>query len=265
MTRRYTISEVSAASPDMDDEQFAAFVEDIREYGQLVPIVVRGSEVIDGRKRLRACELLGREPNVIDVFPNQTPEAATNSLNGLRTHYSTTQRGMLAARQPRAPHGRAIKVAGLDVKGSKELARDAIGKEFGVSEATVHRGRFIRDHGIPELIKAAEQNRVKISMAARIARAVEAEQPELLARALAPRPKRRPKPGSVNPHLFKGKSRSTAEQIAERTTDTVLTSAELLESVRGSLNGTGARSVWADRLRKARTHISRFISTCEER
>src|SRR5262245_4844857 len=60
-------SPISAASPDMDDAQFNELVEDIRERGQLVPICVANGEVIDGRKRLRACELLNIEPKTVNV------------------------------------------------------------------------------------------------------------------------------------------------------------------------------------------------------
>ena len=52
--RDLKISDISAASPDMDDAQFNEFVDDIRQHGQLVPIWISNGEVVDGRKRLRS-------------------------------------------------------------------------------------------------------------------------------------------------------------------------------------------------------------------
>lgn len=69
------VSNVSAASPDMSDEAYRELVEDIRKHGQLVPIWISNGEVIDGRKRLRACGELGIDPKVIDLSDGQDPAA----------------------------------------------------------------------------------------------------------------------------------------------------------------------------------------------
>ena len=91
------ISPISEASPDMDDAQFNELVEDIRARGQLVAIWVSADgEVIDGRKRLRACELLNIEAKTVNVSDGDGADLA-RSLNILRTHYTASQRAMFAA------------------------------------------------------------------------------------------------------------------------------------------------------------------------
>jgi len=52
----YTVSAYAAASPEMSETEFSALLNSIEELGQLLPIFVHGTEIIDGRKRYRAAE-----------------------------------------------------------------------------------------------------------------------------------------------------------------------------------------------------------------
>src|SRR3990167_10011377 len=97
MSVQLKVSEVSAASPDMKDTQFNALVEDIRQHGQLVPIWKSGDEIIDGRKRARACSLLGIPLKTVDVSDGRDPQSLSYSLNILRTHYTIGQRAAFAS------------------------------------------------------------------------------------------------------------------------------------------------------------------------
>ncbi len=153
MSDPYQISEVSAASPEMSDVEFNEFMEDIRRNGQLVPIVKCGDEIIDGRKRLAACQRLGIKPQVLDVSADQDPVARAYSLNILRTQYPPSQRAMFAAKRATATRGegprrRAIKPNGSDtsrcrnsdiLKTASEAAR-----EVGVSRWVVQDAKALR-------------------------------------------------------------------------------------------------------------------------
>jgi hypothetical protein len=65
--------------PPLGDDEFAALVEDIREYGQRVPIVLVDGVLVDGRHRLRACEQLGIEPKVRHLTLAEAVAAAAAS------------------------------------------------------------------------------------------------------------------------------------------------------------------------------------------
>ena len=88
----------SGLFPLMDGVELAALVDDIREHGLLDPIVLHEGLVLDGRNRLRACELAGVEPRFVEW---QQPDgmSATEwvvSVNLHRRHLTTAQRAALA-------------------------------------------------------------------------------------------------------------------------------------------------------------------------
>lgn len=144
----YRISEIAATSPDMTADDFSQLIEDIRQHGQLVPIWMSGDEVIDGRKRLQACALLGIEPKAVDLSPDQDPAALVYSLNILRTHYTPSQRAMFAAKRAKWPKGKTkaqtAKFSGLDLTGPEAA------KEAGVAESAVRTAKRILREGAPE-------------------------------------------------------------------------------------------------------------------
>lgn len=53
------ISEFASLFPEMSPDEFKSLVEDIRINGQLEPVTVLGSEILDGRNRYLACKELG--------------------------------------------------------------------------------------------------------------------------------------------------------------------------------------------------------------
>lgn len=161
----YVVSSVSAASPDMSDDAFARFVDDIRENGQLVPIWVRGSEVIDGRKRLRACEALGIEPKVINVDPWQNHAALSRSLNALRTHYTPSQLAMYAAERATRPHGnQSSSKLGTRPPDIGQAARDA-----GVAKSYVSEAKVIKRDATPEVTAAVKAGKLTLHAAKQVA------------------------------------------------------------------------------------------------
>lgn len=183
----YKISEISARSPDMSEEDFDAFVEDIRANGQLVPIWIRGSEVIDGRKRLAACQRLGVEPKVININPEQDAEAVARALNLLRTHYSSSQRAMFAAERANATkaHTAAFRTSTKNsVRGEVTTAIDAA-KEHGVAESYVIAAKKVRRDGAPEVSEAVKRGTLTLHAAEQIVDAVPiAEQPAFVDRVV---------------------------------------------------------------------------------
>lgn len=95
------VSELAKAMPVMSDRQFDDLVASIRTVGfdPKHPIVIWRGEILDGRHRARACEVLGIEPPTV-VFEGDEEAAAAEvwKENVARRHFPDGHRAMLAAR-----------------------------------------------------------------------------------------------------------------------------------------------------------------------
>jgi len=246
------VSDVSAASPDMSGEEFRLFVDDIRTNGQLVPIVIRGDEVIDGRKRLAACRELGMEPKTVDIAPDRDPHAVSLSLNVLRTHYTKSQRAILAAK-------RATQTRGGDRR-SNSTSRDwsptvaSAAKEVGVSPAYVSRAKVVIATAEPEIVRAVEDGRLTLKAAQRIADEVPAERrAQEVAKAT---PKRIVAPFATG-RRFRGSPRRPPEEVLR---NCIVSLDETLNSLDRIAGEIGDRAAARDQLAKLRTRLSRLIN-----
>ncbi len=99
------IHPISAASPDLPDAQMSKLTESILLLGQLVPVVIYRGEILDGRKRMAACQLLGVEPKTVTIPDDADPGEHGIALNLLRTHYTPNQRAIYAAEIANLAHG----------------------------------------------------------------------------------------------------------------------------------------------------------------
>jgi ParB-like nuclease domain len=265
---RLTVSVISGASPEMPDKLFEDLVDDIRRNGQLLPIVKRGGEIIDGRKRFRACEILGLTPLAIDMRPDQDPETLSYSLNVLRTHYTDGQRALFAERRATAtradgPLRKNGKFAGLrESNGTADLARvvtvEEAAAEVAVSPSTVRAARRLRQRATVEVVEAVAAGRLSLHAGSAIARAPKSEQAETLARAIdATRGSRT----GERRTLKKLPTLPVADRI-ERTLSSLKVSSELIGSLvleRGAAGHPDFED-WIARVERARTALSRAIN-----
>ena len=83
--------------PQVEGPEFADLVADIREHGLYDPIVMFEDRVLDGRNRLRACEVAGVEP-VFTVYTGDDPAAFVVKINLHRRHLDESQRAMVAVK-----------------------------------------------------------------------------------------------------------------------------------------------------------------------
>src|SRR5215472_1405505 len=84
--------------PMMTDEELADLAEDIKVNGLIHPIVRdQHGVLIDGRNRLRACEMAGIEPSYT-MLDGQDPVAFILSANVTRRHLSKGQQAMAVAK-----------------------------------------------------------------------------------------------------------------------------------------------------------------------
>jgi ParB-like chromosome segregation protein Spo0J len=85
--------------PLMNQEDLGAMAEDIRKNGLLHPVIITADGlVLDGRNRLKACELANVEPRFEAWEPNgATPTAWVIATNLHRRHLTASQRSAVAA------------------------------------------------------------------------------------------------------------------------------------------------------------------------
>jgi ParB-like chromosome segregation protein Spo0J len=176
--------------PDMRDEEWRPFLEDVREHGVRDPLTVqRGGVVLDGRHRLRAARESGQETVPARVVELTEEEQAAYVLRValLRRHLSDDQRAVLAARWNKAEaraarSDRARKAGQASGRSRQKAAANSVDKassEFaaagdGKEEAPVGRTRekAAVQHGVPERkVRAALE--------------LEQQSPELAAKVLA--------------------------------------------------------------------------------
>jgi hypothetical protein len=84
--------------PLMKGPEFGLLVEDIAEHGLREPILMYQGVMLDGRNRLRACEIAGVEPRFVEWDGIGSPLAFVLSRNLHRRHLNEGQRAIIAAR-----------------------------------------------------------------------------------------------------------------------------------------------------------------------
>lgn len=93
----YKVHPVADLFPMLPDEELRELAEDIKENGLIFPIVLDGDQqLIDGRNRLRACELAGVEP-AFTSLNGHDPIAYIISTNVNRRHLNKGQQAMAVA------------------------------------------------------------------------------------------------------------------------------------------------------------------------
>lgn len=175
--------------PDMPAPDFAALVEDIRQHGVKVPILVHRGQILDGRQRYRACQELHRRCPTVR-WNGRDPWFEVQSRNLVRRHLAKDQiyalcklaaerfpeltapiqAAKVEAKQRQARKTRATRRLG---GGEKTLLRsqdrnkesaDVIGAQLGVSGATVKRvDRLARE--APELLPKVAAGELSVKRA----------------------------------------------------------------------------------------------------
>jgi hypothetical protein len=220
----------------LDEASLPELADDIRRRGLLESVKLFDGKVLDGRRRLRACELAGVQPRFEHVATDD-PIAYAWSLNGPRRHMTPSEKAMAGAKM-RAIYDRqakerqkeaavkAGKASGVSRRGEANVpvnlpegssasgdSRDKVGRLVGVSGKTIDFATKVIEQGVPELVKSVESGCMAVSTAAAIAdedaetqRARVAEKRERKANP-APRPPKRKQPAAAatsNPTLSAG-------------------------------------------------------------
>lgn len=194
------VHQISADSPDMSDQEAIALRESIASIGQQVPILLWHGDVIDGRKRLAACHVLGREPITQTVPDDGDPVQFAGALNLLRTHYTLSQRAAYAERLANVTIAdtSSFRKSAAPSSNLNLVTRADAARRMGVSKTALNTARVIRRTAAPEVIQAVERGKLTLHAAEVIATKVpHAEQPKVVEEVIAGKKGKRNAPAKV--------------------------------------------------------------------
>src|SRR5271170_4087242 len=137
----------AALFPELPPEELTQLARDIKERGQLEPIILYKGVILDGRNRYRACQMVGVKPRIEEFDAKATkrsPEEFVLSRNLRRRHLSVGQKAAIAlewseqielSAGPQKNKGRG-RPKGTLSEGAKKI---------GINERRVFEVRQIRD------------------------------------------------------------------------------------------------------------------------
>jgi hypothetical protein len=187
--------------PMLSDSELDDLAEDIRANGQVETVKLHRGMVLDGRNRYTAC---GRKNLGVrtEIFEGSEREALSwvISKNLKRRHLTESQRAMVAAKlstmrlgdnqhsQP-APIGAGsmgfIDIAPPACEGTAAIVSQTEAADLmNVGRRSVQRATTVQEKGTAELQQAVETDKIAVSVAEKIARLPQAEQPAALEKAL---------------------------------------------------------------------------------
>jgi N6-adenosine-specific RNA methylase IME4 len=193
-----TVHELALLFPAVEGAAFDELVTDIAARGLREKIVLRGTEIIDGRNRFHAAIAAGLFVNPVPMaalsayFRALRPEegdplAFVLSANLHRRHLTESQRAMVAARLATLGEGRPARgenSANLQSIGPV-LSVAAAGDALHVSARSVSTARGVLAKGAPELVAAVQGGAVSLHVAEAVAALPVADQTEIVARGRA--------------------------------------------------------------------------------
>lgn len=142
--------------PMMGDDELQRLADDIKSHGQRESCVFYQGQLLDGRNRWRACELLGIEPEECVVEREDLePVAFCLSANLHRRHLRTSQRAMCAARL-------ATRSRGKPDSNSPDLGNytaEQAAELFAISTSMIEYARTVLRDGCRELIAMCDAGR----------------------------------------------------------------------------------------------------------
>ena len=156
----------------LDDEDMRKTVDSIREYGVLVPVIIRPDgngeyEMISGHRRRYASIMAGKKevPAIIREMDDDTATILMVDSNLQREHILPSERAKAYKMKMEAlkHQGKRTDLTSCQV-GTRLRADEELAKQTGESARTVQ--RFVRlNNLIPELLDLVDEKKITISMA----------------------------------------------------------------------------------------------------
>lgn len=182
----YDVHPACALLPMMSEASLREMADDIKANGQQQPVILFEGRLLDGRNRLKACELAGVEP-VVQSWTGDDPVRWVLSLNFHRRHLTDSQKSIVGARAEQLLAERAAEQATPEPieeeaeapapveapepsREMKRQAREAAAALVNVSTNAIARGRRLMEHAVPELVGAVARGSVTLTQASRVAK-----------------------------------------------------------------------------------------------
>lgn len=128
----WKVSDLANAFPILEGDDFEELKASILQYGLQNPIVVNSQdEILDGRNRMRACLLVGAEPEIEQFTGTREEQIAFVAIQNLnRRHLTQSQKALITAEFLRLQHGgvlpnEAVRQAAIEAGVSPRLVYDA--------------------------------------------------------------------------------------------------------------------------------------------
>lgn len=160
----YEIHPICAAFPAMTDDELLKLAVDIGTKGLLHPISLYNSTILDGKNRLKACEIAGVEPRFDDYVGND-PIGYAVSLNLKRRHLDESQRAMVAARLANITAGGDRRSDQNATLRFDHLSLDQAAKQLNVSPRSVTSAKLVIKSGGEQLVRQVDAGLVSVNEA----------------------------------------------------------------------------------------------------
>jgi hypothetical protein len=138
---------MAAIFPELPAEELRQLAQDIKERGQIEPIILYKGQILDGRNRYKACQMVGVKPRFEEFnakAAKRSPEEFVLSRNLRRRHLSTGQKAAIALewadQLQLVPRSENTKTTGRPRGALLEAA-----KHIGIERQRVFEARQIRD------------------------------------------------------------------------------------------------------------------------
>jgi ParB-like nuclease family protein len=160
---RLEIHPAAQVFSEMPAAELQELADDIKQNG-LAHSIIRDTEgvILDGRNRLKACEVAGVGPR-FETYKGDNPVGFIISSNLRRRHLNESQRALVAAKLATLKLG-----DNQHTRGSANLPTQAAAAlMLNISERSVRDAVVVRDSRKPEIIRAVEEGKVSVSAAAK--------------------------------------------------------------------------------------------------
>jgi ParB-like chromosome segregation protein Spo0J len=167
--------------PELEGSDFIEFLKRIQYQGQKQPIIIweETGQLVDGRNRLKVCNLLNIDP-IVEARSFKDEDEVIEYIfdaNLSRRHLSKEKRAFIAADLAKLKKGRRKKKDGMS---QAEAA-----KKMGVSRSFVQKAKRIKQEGSNNLVEQVKEGKLSISAAYELIKLSKEEQDEQLTKGKA--------------------------------------------------------------------------------
>lgn len=182
----FEVHEAAKLIRDMTEDEFTRLKADIKERGQLLPIIMLDGKILDGRHRYRACKELKILPRCTHDGSGMAPDVLVRSLNEMRRHLSKGQIAVEALkelpeaeevakerqiRKPADSVGDSSPTQNQQTSGTRvpevQRATNIVAAQRGISGRLLRRAKKIQESA-PFLLSEIENDVLSIGQALRI-------------------------------------------------------------------------------------------------